>query len=83
MHCLRSAPADLKDYFRHVARRRIRKDRTITLNGRLYEGPVALIGKRVELLYHDTELEKVEVKYQNNSFGFIRPVDLHVATSHA
>jgi putative transposase len=78
IHCLRSAPANLKDYFRQVARRRIGKDRTITLNGRLYEGPVALIGKRVELLYHDTELEKVEVKYQNKSFGFIRPVDLHV-----
>jgi len=78
MHCLRSAPADLKDYFRQVARRTISKDRTITLNGHLYEGPVALIGKRVELLYHDTEPEKVEVKYQNKSFGFIRPVDLHV-----
>lgn len=78
MHCLRSAPANLKDYFRQVARRRIGKDRTITLNGRLYEGPVALIGKRVELLYHDTEPEQVEVKYQNNSFGFVRVVDLHV-----
>ena len=61
-----------------MARRTISKDRTITLNGHLYEGPVALIGKRVELLYHDTEPEKVEVKYQNKSFGFIRPVDLHV-----
>ena len=78
MHCLRSAPVNLKDYFRQVARRTIGKDRTITLNGRLYEGPVALIGKRVELLYHDSELEKVEVKYQNKSFGMIRPVDLHV-----
>ena len=78
MHCLRSAPANLKNYFRKVARRTIAKDRTITLNGHLYEGPVVLIGKRVELLYHDTELEKIEVKYQNKSFGFIRPVDLHV-----
>ncbi|MDD5170783.1 MAG: DDE-type integrase/transposase/recombinase, partial [Syntrophales bacterium] len=78
MHCLRRAPANLKDYFRQVARRTISKDRTITLNGRLYEGPVALIGKRVELLYHETEPKKVEVKYQNKSFGFIRPVDIHV-----
>ena len=78
MHCLRNAPVNLKDYFRQIARRTIGKDRTITLNGRLYEGPVALIGKRVELLYHDTEPEKVEVKYQNKSFGLVRPVDLHV-----
>jgi hypothetical protein len=78
MHCLRSAPANLKDYFRKVARRTVSKDRSVTLNGRLYEAPVALISKRVELLYHDSEPDKVEVKYQNKSFGMIRSVDLHV-----
>ncbi|MBW2596793.1 MAG: DDE-type integrase/transposase/recombinase [Deltaproteobacteria bacterium] len=78
MHCLRSSPANLKDYFRKVARRTVARDRTITLNGRLYEGPVALIGKRVELLYHETEPEKVEVKYQNKSFGMILLVNLTV-----
>jgi len=78
MHCLRSSPVNLKSYFRKVARRTVSKDRSITLNGRLYEGPVALIGKRVELLYHGTEPEKVEVKYQNKSFGMIRPVNLNV-----
>jgi transposase InsO family protein len=78
MHCLRSSPANLKDYFRKVARRTVSKDRTITLNGRLYEGPVALIGKRIELLYHESEPEKVEVKYQNKNFGMVRPVNLNV-----
>jgi transposase InsO family protein len=78
MHCLRSSPANLKDYFRKVARRTVAKDRTITLNGRLYEGPVPLIGKRIELLYHEAEPEKVEVKYQNKSFGMIQPVNLYV-----
>ncbi len=78
MHCLRSAPANLKDYFRKVARRTVSKDRSVTLNGRLYEAPVALIGKRVELLYHDSDPEKVEVKYRNKSFGLIRVVDLYV-----
>jgi transposase InsO family protein len=78
MHCLRTSPANLKDYFRKVARRKVNKDRTITLNGRLFEGPVPLIGKRVELLYHESEPENVEVKYQNQSFGMIRPVNLTV-----
>ncbi len=78
MHCLRSSPANLKDYFRKVARRTVSKDRSVTLDGRLYEAPVALIGKRVELLYHDHDPGKVEVKYQNKSFGLIRVVDLHV-----
>jgi putative transposase len=78
MHCLRNAPANLKDYFRKVVRRTVNKDRTITIDGRLYEGPVVLIGKRVELLYHQSSPEHVEVRYQNKSFGMIRPVDLHV-----
>ena len=78
MHCLRTAPDNLHDYFRKVARRKVNKDRTITLNGRLYEGPIALIGKRVELLYHQSRPELVEVKYQNKSFGMLYPVDLNV-----
>jgi transposase InsO family protein len=78
MHCLRTAPADLKDHFRKVVRRTVGKDRTITIDGRMYEGPVALIGKRVELLYHPDNLEQVEVRYKGESFGMIRPVNLHV-----
>jgi transposase InsO family protein len=78
MHCLRTAPQNLKDHFRKEARRTISSDRTITLHGKLYEGPVALIGKRVELLYHDNDTETIEVKYQNKSYGVIRPVDIHV-----
>jgi putative transposase len=78
MHCLRTAPANLNDYFRKVVRRTISRDRTITIDGRLYEGPVSLIGKRVELLYHEKDMEHVEVKYKNESFGMIRPVNLNV-----
>lgn len=78
MHCLRTAPTDLKDHFRKVVRRTVNKDRTITIDGRLYEGPVALIGKRVELLYHPDNPEQVEARYQNESFGLIHPVNLHV-----
>jgi transposase InsO family protein len=78
MHCLRTAPKNLKDYFRKVVLRRVAKDRTITLNGRLFEGPIPLIGKRVQLLYHESEPESVEVKYQNQTFGMARPVNLNV-----
>ena len=78
MHCLRTAPSDLKDHFRKVVRRTVNKDRTITIDGRLYEGPVVLIGKRVELLYHPDNLKQVEVRYKGESFGMIRPVDLAV-----
>ena len=78
MECLRNAPADLKDHFRKVVRRRVAKDRTITLNGRLYEGPIALIGKQVELLYHEEYPELVEVRYQGKTCGMAVPVNLYV-----
>jgi len=78
MQCLRVAPADLKDHFRQRVRRRVAKDRTITLNGRLYEAPVTLIGVQVELLYHTEDPEQVEIKYQQKSYGIVRPVNLHV-----
>ena len=77
-HCLRPAPEDLKDHFRKVALRKVNGDRTITLDGRIYEAPVALIGKRVELLYHQTDVETIEVRYKNKSYGMLRPVDLAV-----
>jgi transposase InsO family protein len=78
LHCLRQAPDNLHDYFRKLALRKVNKDRTITLNGHLYEGPVALIGKRVELLYHPNQPDQVQVKYQNKSFGMLAPVNLNV-----
>ena len=78
LHCLRTAPENLHDHFRKLARRKVNKDRTITLNGHLYEGPVPLIGKRVELLYHPNQPDQVEVKYQNKSFGMLALVNLNV-----
>jgi len=78
LQCLRSAPENLRDYFRKVARRKVAKDRSITFNGKLYEAPVPLIGNRVELLYHDHDPDHIEVKWKNKSYGILRPVDLHI-----
>lgn len=78
MECLRAAPKNLRDHFRIHARRRVAKDRTITLNGRLYEAPVALIGKQVILLYHEHQPDQVEVLYKNLSYGFLTTVDLNI-----
>lgn len=78
IECIRSTPDNLKDHFRKTVRRRVNKDRTIILDKRLYQGPVALIGKQVEVLFHEGEYDRVELKYQNKSFGFINQVDLNV-----
>jgi hypothetical protein len=66
------------DHFRKTARRRAAKDRTVSLNGRAFEAPVALIGKQVSLLYHEHEPDKVEVMFGEKSHGMLTPVDVHV-----
>jgi hypothetical protein len=78
MHCLRPAPDNLRDYFRATVRRRVNKDRSVVVNRRLYEAPVALIGKRIEILYHEDSPEQVEIRCQGESYGLLRQVDLHV-----
>lgn len=78
MECLREAPHNLKDYFRKTVRRRVAKDRTISLDGRIYEAPVSLIGRQVALLYHEGEPERVEIMLGGVSFGMATPVNLHV-----
>jgi transposase InsO family protein len=78
MECIRPAPKDLEDYFRKRARRRVAKDRTVSLNGRLFEAPVPLIGKQLTLLYHDHEPARVEILFDGRSYGLLTPVDLHV-----
>ena len=78
IECIRSTPDNLKDHFRKTVRRKINKDRTIIVDKRLYEGPVDLIGKQVELLYHENEYDRLELRYQQKSWGFLRQVDLNV-----
>lgn len=78
LECLRPAPQDLKDHFRKPARRKVAKDRTISLQGKIFEAPVALIDKQVALLYHEDNLERVEVFWNDLSYGFLHPVDIHV-----
>jgi len=70
LECIRPAPADLEDYFRSVTSRKIKKDRTFQLNGVLYEAPVGLIDRRVELRYHpEQDNPTIEIFYNGQSFG--------------
>jgi transposase InsO family protein len=78
LEMIRSAPADLEDHFRKEARRRVAKDRTVSLEGRLYEAPTRLIGEYIQLLYHPGRPERVEIIHKNTSYGYLLPVDLKV-----
>jgi transposase InsO family protein len=78
MECLRQAPKDLSDHFRKTARRKVAKDRTVSLDGRMFEAPIALIGKQVSLLYHDEDPIRVEIVYNGHTYGLLTPLDIHV-----
>ena len=72
---LRSAPRDLRDYFRSVVRRKVDKDRTVSLRGKMYEAPLGLIGKVVTLLFDERDPSRIEVLCEESSQGFLTPLD--------
>ena len=72
---LRAAPRDLRDYFRLVVLRKVDKDRTVSLHGKIYETPVGLIGKTVMLLYHGEDPQRIEVFFEEQSCGFLTPLN--------
>lgn len=78
MECIRTAPPDLKDHFRKTVRRKVARDRTVTINGNMFEAAVSLIGRHVDVKYHEDTPQKAEVIYKSRSYGFLSPVDLSV-----
>ena len=75
---IRPAPKNLFDYFRVKTTRKVYKDRTVSLLGKVYEAPVALIDKRVTLLYHVKDPGRIEILYNGTSYGFLVPLNPHV-----
>lgn len=78
IQCVRPAPKDMEDHFRKASKRIVAKDRTIALNGRLYEAPVNLIGKQITLLYHEQDPSRVEMRFSGETFGFAVMLDVNV-----
>jgi hypothetical protein len=75
---LRSAPKNIRDYFRNKVRRKVEKDRTVSINNKLFEAPINLTGKYVDLLFHDSDPDCVEVFHEEKSHGFLTLLDKHV-----
>ncbi len=73
---LRTAPKNLLDYFRTTLRRKVDKDRTVTLHGRLYEAAVGLVGQTVTLLYHEKDPGRIEIFHEDRPAGFLVPLNL-------
>ncbi len=78
IECVRPAPKDMEDHFRKEAKRTVAKDRTISLEGKLYEAPVDLVGKQVRLLYHQHDPARIEMRFGDKTYGFASVLDLNV-----
>ena len=66
------------DHFRKRVTRKVDRDRIVSLDGKLYEAPVVLIGATVTLLYHDSDPSRVEVIHNGSSHGMLMPLDVHI-----
>ena len=77
-HLVREAPKDLHDYFRIHVTRKVDRDRTVSLSGRIYEAPVPLIGKTITLLHHENDHIRVEAVHNGTSHGMLVPLDINI-----
>ena len=73
---LRRAPDDLPEYFRKKEIRLVNKDRTVKLDGLLFEAPVGLVGQKITLRYENHY--RIEVFVDEISKGFLSPLDPHI-----
>lgn len=78
LECVRPAPTHLLNYFRQTEFRRVKKDRTVRLMGILFEVPVGLIDKKIELRFHPEDLSEVEIYFQTRSYGKANVVNPHI-----
>ena len=69
-------PDDLVEYFRKKEIRLVNKDRTVKLDGLLFEAPVGLVGQKVTLRYENHY--RIEVFVDEVSKGFLSPLDSHI-----
>lgn len=72
-----TAPVDLEDHFRKEVRRRVTKDRTVSINNLIYEAPTKFIGEQLQLLYHQDHPDRVEIIHKSSNHGFLVPLDLN------
>jgi hypothetical protein len=59
-----SPQIDLEEIFLHRMKRKIYNDRTISLDGILYEAPAHLVGKRVEIRFNPQDKSRVKVYFE-------------------
>ena len=78
LELIRKPPLDLDDHFRKEVRRRVNKDRSVSIDGRSFEAPTRLIGEQVSLLFHEETPHRVEIVLRGEPQGFLVSLDPHI-----
>ncbi len=78
IHLIRKAPAQIEAHFRTRVCRRVNKDRSVSLNSHLFEAPVGLVGKKIELVFSEAEPLDVEAIFDGNSWGKLTILDQQI-----
>ncbi|WSW80085.1 DDE-type integrase/transposase/recombinase [Streptomyces sp. NBC_00996] len=73
-------PAQLREAFRWPEHRTVTKTATVSLHNNVYNVDVALVGRKVELVFDPFDLTEIEVRFQNRPFGLASP---HRISRHA
>jgi transposase InsO family protein len=74
------AAGALTEAFLWSALRTVTKTATVSLHGNTYQVEAALAGRKVEMVFSPFNLEHIEIRYQNQSYGKALP---HTITRHA
>ena len=77
------ATMDLDDLFLFEAKRRVHKDRTVSLNGRVYEADAVLVGQNVILRYDPAAppSRPLDVVHDGKPAGKATPLDAYANTA--
>jgi len=70
---LRKAPDNLPEYFRKQVVRTVNSDKTVHLDGRLFEAPSGLVGMKVVLRFET--YDRIEVFTDERSRGFLKDLN--------
>ena len=74
------AAGALTEAFLWSAHRVVTKTATVSLHGNTYQVEPALVGRKIELVFSPFNLEHIEIRYQDLSYGTALP---HNITRHA
>jgi hypothetical protein len=70
-----SPQIDLEEIFLHRMKRKIYADRTLSLEGILYEAPAHLVGRQVEIRFNPKDKREVKIYFEGKLEGIAKPAD--------